>query len=97
MEVNYSGYPVFKGLQRPLEFMGLKGRYIYWAAATIGVDFLSFIIGFFVSGIILSLVLLTISSAVGIGLIMVKQSKGLHSKRIERGTFIIYHTHKNIL
>ena len=23
-------YPVFKGLQRPLEFMMLRGRYIYW-------------------------------------------------------------------
>lgn len=22
-------YPMFKGLQRPLEFMGIQGRYIY--------------------------------------------------------------------
>ena len=28
---DYPEYPVFKGLQRPLEFMGLRGRYIYWA------------------------------------------------------------------
>ena len=28
----YPDYPVFKGLQKPLEFMGLRGRYIYWAA-----------------------------------------------------------------
>lgn len=27
-------YPMFKGLQRPLEFMGLQGRYITWAAVT---------------------------------------------------------------
>lgn len=28
----YPDYPLFKGLQRPLEFMGIQGRYIYWAA-----------------------------------------------------------------
>ena len=27
-------YQMFKGLQRPLEFMGLQGRYITWAAVT---------------------------------------------------------------
>ena len=26
-------YQMFKGLQRPLEFMGLQGRYITWAEA----------------------------------------------------------------
>ena len=29
-------YQVFKGLQRPLEFLGFQGRYIYWAAGTAG-------------------------------------------------------------
>ena len=32
----YPDYPLFKGLQRPLEMMGLQGRYIYWAAAAAG-------------------------------------------------------------
>ena len=36
-EEHYPDYPLFKGLQRPLEFMGIQGRYIYWAAATIGI------------------------------------------------------------
>lgn len=31
-EEHYPDYPLFKGLQRPLEFMGIQGRYIYWAA-----------------------------------------------------------------
>ena len=38
---DYPEYPVFKGLQ---EFMGLRGRYIYWAASTAGAAILSFII-----------------------------------------------------
>ena len=29
----YPDYPLFKGLQRPLEFMGIQGRYIYWEKA----------------------------------------------------------------
>ena len=32
----YPDYPLFKGLQRPLELMGLQGRYIYWAAGVAG-------------------------------------------------------------
>ena len=35
-ETRYPDYPLFKGLQRPLEVMGLQGRYIYWAAGTAG-------------------------------------------------------------
>ena len=40
----YVSYPMFKGLQKPLEFMGFQGRYITWAAATVGGGILSFII-----------------------------------------------------
>ena len=28
-EERYADFPVFKGLQKPLEFMGFQGRYIY--------------------------------------------------------------------
>ena len=27
MTMNHEGYPVFKGLQKPLEFMGIRGRF----------------------------------------------------------------------
>lgn len=29
-------YTVFKGLQKPLEFMGFRGRFLYIAAASFG-------------------------------------------------------------
>jgi hypothetical protein len=35
-EQQYQEFPIFKGLQKPLEFMGVQGRYIYWAAGAIG-------------------------------------------------------------
>lgn len=41
---NYTDYPMFKGLQRPLEFMGLQGRYITWAAITAAVGILGFLL-----------------------------------------------------
>lgn len=45
-------YPMFKGLQRPLEFMGLQGRYITWAAITAAVGILGFMIVYAVAGFI---------------------------------------------
>ena len=45
-EKYYADFPVFKGLQKPLDFMGFQGRYICWAAGTAGVTTLGFIIVF---------------------------------------------------
>ncbi|MCD8282719.1 MAG: DUF4133 domain-containing protein [Prevotella sp.] len=88
----YPAYPVFKGLQRPLEFMGLQGRYIYWAAATAGSAVAGFILGYCLSGFVAGLVLLVLFLAVGGVLIAVKQRKGLHGKKNERGVFIYAYT-----
>ena len=46
----FPDYPIFKGLQRPLEFFGLQGRYIYWAAATAGGAVAGFILGYCIFG-----------------------------------------------
>ena len=83
-EEQYPDYPLFKGLQRPLEFMGIQGRYIYWAAATIGIAIVGFIIAY----------CLAVAITVGAGLILFKQRKGLHSKRQERGVFIYAYSKK---
>ena len=56
MEVNYGGYPVFKGLQMPLEFMGIRGRFIVIAAATFGVAFLGFILFYVLFGTVPALI-----------------------------------------
>ena len=34
MTMNQEGYPVFKGLQKPLEFMGIRGRFLTLAAGS---------------------------------------------------------------
>jgi hypothetical protein len=91
---HYNDYPIFRGLQRPLEFMGIQGRYIYWAAATAGGSILGFIIGYCLFGFLVGLVLLIVSLCTGGALILVKQQKGLHSKKEDKGVFILSRTTK---
>lgn len=87
-ERDYVAYPVFKGLQKPLEFMGIQGRYIYWAAAAAGGAIIGFILGYCLLGFVAGLISLVGSLGVGAVLIMVKQRKGLHTKKEYRGIFV---------
>jgi hypothetical protein len=84
----YIGFPVFKGLQKPLEFMGLQGRYIYWAAGTVGGAILGFIIAYCFFGFVFGLIALTITLGGGAALVLIKQKRGLHSKKNDKGVFI---------
>lgn len=84
----FQDYPVFKGLQKPLEFMCLKGRYIYWAAGAVGGGLLGFLLGYIIFGFIVGLILLTTFLCVGGGMVFIKQHKGLHSKKSPKGIFI---------
>lgn len=85
---DYVSYPMFKGLQRPLEFMGIQGRYIYWAAVTAGGGVLGFILGYCFFGFLVGLGVLVAALAVGASLIFVKQRQGLHTKKTDKGIFI---------
>lgn len=81
-------YPVFKGLQKPLEFMGIQGRYIYWAAAAAGGAIIGFILGYCLIGIVAGLVILVGSLGIGAALIMIRQRKGLHTKKELNGVYV---------
>lgn len=85
---------MFKGLQKPLEFMGFQGRYITWAAATVGGGILSFIIVYCILGFVAGLIVLTVTLCTGAALIFFKQRKGLHTKKEEHGVFIYANAHK---
>ena len=89
-------YPVFKGLQRPLEFMGLQGRYIWWGAGTVSGCLLGFMIVYMVLGFTAALVFFTALAGFGGVSIMVKQRKGLHSKKVDKGIFVICHTNNRL-
>lgn len=84
----YVSYPMFKGLQKPLEFMGIQGRYITWAACAVGGAILGFIIVYCIVGFVAGLFTLVVSLGTGSALIMIKQKKGLHTKKEDHGVFI---------
>ena len=87
-DTRYPDYPLFRGLQRPLEFMGLQGRYIYWAAGAAGGAILGFIIAYCIAGFVAGLVVLVAFVVTGAILVMFKQRRGLHSKREDCGVFV---------
>ena len=81
-------YPIFKGLQKPLEFMGLQGRYIYWAAGTAGGALLGLMAVYALVGFLVGLIVAVVVLSIGISAILVKQRKGLHTKKEEKGVFV---------
>ncbi len=88
MTMNQEGYPVFKGLQKPLEFMGIRGRFLTLAAATIGVSFVGFI-GFSIAlGKVAGFIAMMVMALVGLITIYIKQRGGLHNKKRARGIYI---------
>ena len=87
-------YPLFRGLQRPLEFMGLQGRYIYWAAGTAGGALLGFIMAYCIIGFVAGLITLVASVSIGAALVLYKQKKGLHTKKEDKGVYIFAYSKK---
>lgn len=79
---------MFKGLQKPLEFLGLQGRYITWAAITAGTGILGFMLMFSLFGFLAGLGFAVVAISTGIGLILLKQKKGLHTKKEYKGILI---------
>ena len=83
-------YLFYKGLQKPLEFMGIRGRFIIIAAVTVVGSFLSyFLLTVFLESIIAVFVTVTFVFG-GLITIYLKQKQGLHAKRRARGLFV-YH------
>lgn len=75
-------FPVFKGLQKPLEFMGIRGRFLTLAAMGIGVSLIGAMILMVVVGSVVALIYLLVSAVVSLVTIYIKQKQGLHAKKI---------------
>ena len=82
------GYPVFKGLQKPLEFMGIRGRFLTLAAAAIGASFVGFIVFSIALGKIAGFIAMLVMAVAGLVVIYVKQRGGLHNKRRAKGIYV---------
>lgn len=94
MGTDNGGYPVFKGLQKPLEFMGIRGRFLTLAAAAIGVSFVGFIVFSIALGKLAGFVAMLVMATAGLVTIYVKQRGGLHNKKRDRGIFIYHNLFK---
>ncbi|GCB33651.1 DUF4133 domain-containing protein [Bacteroides faecalis] len=95
MAMDQKGYPVFKGLQKPLEFMGIRGRFLTLAAAAIGVSFIGFILFSIALGKLAGFIAMLVTAVVGLVIIYIKQRGGLHNKRREKGIFIYKNLKRN--
>lgn len=92
-----AGYPVFRGLQKPLEFMGIRGRFIIFAAATAGCSILLYFILQLLCGAWIAIAISGAALATGVVTIFVKQKQGLHGKRKYAGIIIYRNIFRNHL
>lgn len=90
MDVRNYYFPLFKGLQKPLEFMGLRGRFITLAAVGIGISFFGYVGGMLIFGQLAGLIVMLVAAAVSLITIFIKQKQGLHNKKRSKDIFI-YH------
>ena len=88
MEINYVGYPVFKGLQKPLEFMGIRGRFLTFAAGAIGLSFVGFIVFSIRLGKLAGFIAMIVIAIIGLITVFIKQRSGLHTKKRHRGIYV---------
>lgn len=89
METNYNVSPVFKGLQKPLEFLGIRGRFLYYVAGALGIGFLGYILCSVFLGQIIALILLAVFAVGGYLFSLLAQKKGLHSKKKSKDILIV--------
>lgn len=93
----FIGFPVFRGLQKPLEFLGIRGRFMYFAAATAG----GAILGYFVASLALGegvgAVIAIAILAIGMATIYTKQKEGLHKKKRFDGVVVYGNIFRNHL
>ena len=84
-----TGYQLYRGLQKPLVFKNLKGTFIFiGAGAMIGALFAA-VVATMMTNIIGGLIALIVAGGGGLFLVIHKQSKGLHSKDVNAGVYIV--------
>jgi hypothetical protein len=96
IEDNEKKYSVYKGLQRPIQFKGLKGNYIYYAFAIAGGSLLVFII----MSTTINFIAATIGMAVFlfggiIGMALYQRKYGLYRKKLKKGIYIVHNIFNN--
>ena len=89
MENKNKLYKVFPGVQKPLEFKGLKGRYIQWAGSILAGSFILLMVLKFLMGWIFSALITVIISAALWLYMLSKAKKGTYTKNVTLGVVVI--------
>ena len=82
-------FSVYRGLQKPLIFKGLKGKFIYWGGACVVLSLLLCCTISVITSFIWGGIFLVVSMFGGLGVIIHLQKKGLHNKDRRKGTYIV--------
>jgi len=81
-------YPIYKGLEQPLSYKGLKGKFIGWGIASLGSGlFFGGLIGA-LSSMYLGFLLSILLSGGLFSYTLYRQKGGLHNKTKNSGLFI---------
>lgn len=91
------GYNVYRGVKKPLEFKGLKGRYIQWAASIIAGSILMLLVLKFLLGWLVSFILSFIVGGLLWIKMMLKAKRGVHTKKITKGLVVMNLKKRRIL
>lgn len=83
------GFEVYRGLQKPLVFKSLKGRYIYWGLACVVSGFLLAVILSVAINFLSGLLALVVITFGGLGCTAWQQRKGLHHKTRAKGAYLV--------
>ena len=92
-----NGFPVFRGLQKPLEFLGIRGRFMVFAAATAGSTILWYFLAAWLFGPGVAGGMSIAILGAGLVTIYTKQKQGLHNKKRFNGTVVYSNIFRNHL
>ncbi|MDR2774255.1 MAG: DUF4133 domain-containing protein [Tannerella sp.] len=84
-------YSVYKGLQRPIQFKGLKGNYIYFAfGIAVGSLFVAILVTPFTNFLTGCITMALVAFGGIVGMALYQRKYGLYRKRILDGVYIVH-------
>ena len=90
MDKHFPSFPILVGLQKPLEFKGIRGRFLGWMAGIVGVAMMGTLILLTTTNFLIAMLFLLVVVATGYLIIKTKQKQGLHNKKKCRDR-LVYH------
>lgn len=89
-----NSFQIFKGLQKPLELFGIRGRFLIYGAFVVLFSFLGYILCGILVNKLAGFGAFAMIAGLGYGLIRLKQREGLHKKKRNREIFIYHSMYK---